>query len=114
MIKIVGLGPGAPEALTYGAIKALEDSDNLFFRTEKHPTVDYLKEKLNGFNTCDNYYETSDSFDEVYEKGLKVMDMTAFTLSHENKLPIIVFDMNKNGNLLKIVEGENIGTLVNI
>ena len=58
MIKIVGLGPGAPEALTYGAIKALEDSDNLFFRTEKHPTVDYLKEKLNGFNTCDNYYET--------------------------------------------------------
>lgn len=44
MIKIVGLGPGAPEALTYGAIKALEDSDNLFFRTEKHPTVDYLKE----------------------------------------------------------------------
>ena len=46
MIKIVGLGPGAPEALTYGAIKALEDSDNLFFRTEKHPTVDYLKEKL--------------------------------------------------------------------
>ena len=71
MIKIVGLGPGAPEALTYGAIKALEDSDNLFFRTEKHPTVDYLKEKLNGFNTCDNYYETSDSFDEVYEKIAK-------------------------------------------
>ena len=68
MIKIVGLGPGAPEALTYGAIKALEDSKNLFFRTEKHPTVDYLKERLNDFNTCDNYYETSDSFDEVYEK----------------------------------------------
>ena len=68
MIKIVGLGPGAPEALTYGAIKALEDSDNLFFRTEKHPTVDYLKGKLKDFNTCDNYYETSDSFDEVYEK----------------------------------------------
>ena len=74
MIKIVGLGPGAPEALTYGAIKALEDSDNLFFRTEKHPTVDYLKEKLNGFNTCDNYYETSDSFDEVYEKIAKDLD----------------------------------------
>lgn len=54
------------------------------------------------------------TFDEVYEKGLKVMDMTAFTLSHENKLPIIVFDMNKEGNLLKIVEGDNIGTLVNI
>ncbi len=71
MIKIVGLGPGAPEALTYGAIKALEDSDNLFFRTEKHPTVDYLKGKLKDFNTCDNYYETSDSFDEVYEKIAK-------------------------------------------
>lgn len=53
------------------------------------------------------------SFDEVFEKGLKVMDMTAFTLSHENNLPIIVFDMNKEGNLLKIVRGENIGTLVN-
>jgi len=54
------------------------------------------------------------SFDEVFEKNLKVMDMTAFTLSHENKLPIIVFDMNKDGNLVKIVEGESVGTLVNI
>ncbi|MDR3272422.1 MAG: UMP kinase [Flavobacteriaceae bacterium] len=54
------------------------------------------------------------SFDEVYEKGLKVMDMTAFTLSQENKLPIIVFDMNKAGNLKKIIEGEEIGTLVKI
>lgn len=53
------------------------------------------------------------TFEDVFEKGLKVMDMTAFTLSHENKLPIIVFDMNKEGNLVKIVEGENIGTLVN-
>lgn len=53
------------------------------------------------------------SFTEVFEKGLKVMDMTAFTLSHENNLPIIVFDMNKAGNLLKIINGENIGTLVN-
>lgn len=53
------------------------------------------------------------SFDEVFEKNLKVMDMTAFTLSHENKLPIIVFDMNKEDNLRKIVEGEQVGTLVN-
>lgn len=53
------------------------------------------------------------SFEEVFQKGLKVMDMTAFTLSHENKLPIIVFDMNKENNLMKIVNGENIGTLVN-
>lgn len=54
------------------------------------------------------------TFNEVIDKGLKVMDMTAFTLSQENKLPIIVFDMNKKGNLLKVVEGENIGTIVNL
>ncbi|WP_242202910.1 UMP kinase [Aestuariivivens insulae] len=54
------------------------------------------------------------SFDDVLRKGLKVMDSTAFTLSQENKLPIIVFDMNKKGNLLKVVSGENIGTEVNL
>ncbi len=52
------------------------------------------------------------SFDEVLRKGLKVMDTTAFTLSQENELPIIVFDMNKPGNLLKVVSGEKIGTTV--
>lgn len=52
------------------------------------------------------------TFDEVYKNGLNVMDMTAFTLSHENNLPIVVFDMNKKGNLIKVVKGENIGTLV--
>ncbi|SED19335.1 uridylate kinase [Tenacibaculum sp. MAR_2009_124] len=52
------------------------------------------------------------TFKDVIEKGLKVMDMTAFTLSEENKLPIIVFDMNKKGNLLKLVSGEQIGTVV--
>jgi uridylate kinase len=54
------------------------------------------------------------SFDDVLKKGLKVMDTTAFTLSQENELPIIVFDMNKPGNLLKVVSGENIGTKVNL
>jgi len=54
------------------------------------------------------------SFDDVLRKGLKVMDTTAFTLSQENELPIIVFDMNKKGNLLKVVSGENIGTKVNL
>lgn len=53
------------------------------------------------------------TFKDVIEKGLKVMDMTAFTLSEENKLPIIVFDMNKQGNLLKLVSGETVGTIVN-
>jgi uridylate kinase len=54
------------------------------------------------------------SFDDVLRKGLKVMDTTAFTLSQENELPIIVFDMNKKGNLLKVVSGEKIGTKVNL
>ncbi|MGB1232213.1 MAG: UMP kinase [Winogradskyella sp.] len=54
------------------------------------------------------------SFDDVLKKGLKVMDTTAFTLSQENNLPIIVFDMNKKGNLLKVVSGETIGTEVNL
>ena len=54
------------------------------------------------------------TFDEVLKKGLNVMDSTAFTLSQENKLPIIVFDMNKKGNLLKICKGENIGTIVTV
>ena len=52
------------------------------------------------------------SFQEVHEKGLKIMDMTAFTLSQENELPIIVFDMNTPGNVKKILMGEEIGTLV--
>lgn len=54
------------------------------------------------------------SFKDVLSKGLKVMDTTAFTLSQENELPIVVFDMNKKGNLMKIVAGENIGTVVNL
>jgi uridylate kinase len=54
------------------------------------------------------------TFDDVLAKGLNVMDTTAFTLSQENKLPIIVFDMNKKGNLLKICNGETVGTTVTI
>ncbi|MEL0301215.1 MAG: uridine monophosphate kinase, partial [Flavobacteriaceae bacterium] len=54
------------------------------------------------------------SFEEVLKRGLKVMDTTAFTLSQENKLPIIVFDMNTQGNLSKVVSGKNIGTRVDL
>jgi uridylate kinase len=54
------------------------------------------------------------TFDDVLAKGLNVMDTTAFTLSQENKLPIIVFDMNKKGNLSKICNGETVGTTVTI
>jgi uridylate kinase len=52
------------------------------------------------------------SFTEVFDKGLNVMDMTAFTLCNENKLPIVVFDMNTPGNLQKVLQGEQVGTLV--
>ena len=52
------------------------------------------------------------SFKEVYSKNLQVMDLTAFTLCNENKIPIIVFNMNKPGNLKKVVEGKKVGTLV--
>ncbi|WP_264511448.1 UMP kinase [Flavobacterium sp. N1719] len=54
------------------------------------------------------------TFEDVLKKGLNVMDTTAFTLSQENELPIVVFDMNKEGNLLKICQGENVGTVVKI
>ena len=54
------------------------------------------------------------SFDEVYKKGLKVMDLTAITLCNENNLPIVVFDMNKKGNLQRLISGEDVGTLVNV
>lgn len=52
------------------------------------------------------------TYDEIYHKGLKVMDLTATTLCRDNKLPIIVFNMDKNGNLLKVMKGDGIGTLV--
>ena len=52
------------------------------------------------------------SFDEVIDKRLKVMDQTAFTMCRENNMPIIVFDMNKEGNLLEILKGNNVGTLI--
>ena len=62
----------------------------------------------------DKITQTAITFDDVLSRGLKVMDTTAFTLSQENELPIIVFDMNTKGNLLKVVSGEQIGTKVNL
>ena len=52
------------------------------------------------------------TFSEVYERGLNIMDLTAITLCQENKLPILVFDMNKHGNLKRLMMGEQVGTLV--
>ncbi|HEX2395807.1 MAG TPA: UMP kinase [Bacteroidales bacterium] len=52
------------------------------------------------------------TFEDAYEKGLKIMDLTAFTMCRENNIPIIVFDMNRVGNLRKVMEGEGVGTLI--
>jgi uridylate kinase len=51
-------------------------------------------------------------FDEIYQKGLKIMDLTAFTLCKENQLPVVVFNMNTEGNLLRIIRGEAIGSFI--
>lgn len=52
------------------------------------------------------------TFETAYEKGLKIMDLTAFTMCRENNIPIIVFDMNRDGNLRKVMEGQSVGTLI--
>lgn len=52
------------------------------------------------------------TFEEAYEKGLKIMDLTAFTMCRENNVPIIVFDMNREGNLRRVLEGEEVGTII--
>ena len=110
-VVIFGAGTGNPYFTTDTAatLRAIEiGADVILKGTRVDGIYDSDPEK-----NADAVKFSSLTFDEVFEKGLKVMDMTAFTLSHENNLPIIVFDMNKEGNLLKIVEGENIGTLVN-
>ncbi len=111
-VVIFGGGTGNPYFTTDSAavLRAIEIEANVILKGTRvdgiynaDPEKDSNAVKFNSI-----------SFDEVLKKGLKVMDTTAFTLSQENKLPIIVFDMNKKGNLLKVVSGENIGTEVNI
>lgn len=111
-VVIFGGGTGNPYFTTDSAavLRAIEISADVILkgtRVDGIYTADPEKDKL---ATKFDFI----SFDEVLTKGLKVMDTTAFTLSQENKLPIIVFDMNKPGNLLKVVTGENIGTKVNL
>ena len=74
MIRIIGLGPGAPEALTIGTVEVLRSAKNTFLRTEKHPTVDYIRNIGVQFKTYDNVYESFDTFDEVY--GFIASDLT--------------------------------------
>ena len=111
-VVIFGAGTGNPYFTTDTAatLRAIEiDADVILKGTRVDGIYDSDPEK-----NADAVKYNSLTFDDVFEKNLKVMDMTAFTLSHENKLPIIVFDMNKDGNLLKLVQGEQIGTLVDL
>ena len=109
-VVIFGSGTGNPYFTTDSAavLRAVEiDADVIL----KGTRVDGIYNEDPEKNKSAIKFDTL-SFDDVLKKGLKVMDTTAFTLSQENELPIIVFDMNTRGNLKKIVEGENIGTRV--
>ena len=109
-VVIFGAGTGNPFFTTDSAasLRAIEiDADVILKGT-----------RVDGIYTADPEKDPNAvkfdtiSFDEVYEKNLNVMDLTAFTLCKENNLPIIVFDMNKEGNLKRLVEGEAVGTIV--
>jgi uridylate kinase len=109
-VVIFGSGTGNPYFTTDSAavLRAIEiNADVILKGTRVDGIYNEDPEKNKGAIKFDTL-----SFDDVLKKGLKVMDTTAFTLSQENELPIIVFDMNTRGNLKKIAEGENIGTRV--
>ena len=109
-IVIFGAGTGNPYFTTDTAatLRAIEIEADVILKGTR----------VDGIYTADPEKDASAtkyesiSFREVFEKGLNVMDMTAFTLCNENKLPIIVFNMNKPGNLNKVLLGEQVGTLV--
>ncbi|AYA38423.1 UMP kinase [Hymenobacter oligotrophus] len=109
-VVIFGAGIGSPYFTTDSAasLRAIEVEADVVLKGTR----------VDGIYTADPEKDPSATrypqitFDEVMEKNLNVMDMTAFTLCKENNLPIIVFDMNKAGNLLKLAQGETIGTLV--
>lgn len=109
-VVIFGAGTGNPYFTTDTAatLRAIEVEANVVLKGTR---VDGIYTADPEKNKKAKKYDTI-TFSEVYEKGLEVMDMTAFTLCNENKLPIIVFDMNKAGNLKKVVLGEKVGTLV--
>jgi uridylate kinase len=109
-IVIFGAGTGNPYFTTDTAasLRAIEIKADVVLkgtRVDGIYTADPEKDP-----SATRYDEVS--FQEVYDKGLNVMDMTAFTLCQENHLPIIVFDMNKPGNFMKVASGEHVGTLV--
>jgi uridylate kinase len=111
-VVIFGGGTGNPYFTTDSAavLRAIEvEADVILKGTRVDGIYTSDPEKDKTATKFDNI-----SFADVLLKGLKVMDTTAFTLSQENELPIVVFDMNTRGNLLKIVDGQNIGTTVNV
>jgi uridylate kinase len=111
-VVIFGAGTGNPYFTTdsAAALRAIEMGADVILKGTR----------VDGIYTADPEKNPSAvkydnlTFDEAYNKGLNVMDMTAFTLCKENDIPIIVFDMNKTGNLKKVVSGEKIGTLVTV
>jgi uridylate kinase len=109
-VVIFGAGTGNPYFTTdtAGSLRAIEMKADVILKGTR---VDGIYDADPEKNPTAKKFETI-SFQECISKNLKVMDMTAFTLCMENKLPIIVFDMNKAGNLIKIVKGESVGTLV--
>lgn len=109
-VVIFGSGTGNPFFTTDSAavLRAIEiDADIILKGTRVDGIYNTDPEKDQSAIKFDQL-----SFDEVLKKGLKVMDTTAFTLSQENQLPIIVFDINTPGNLSRIVKGDNVGTKV--
>lgn len=109
-VVIFGGGTGNPYFTTdtAGSLRAIEMKADVIIkgtRVDGIYTADPEKDP-----TATRYEKLS--FEECISKNLKVMDMTAFTLCQENNLPIIVFDVNKSGNLLQVVQGMNVGTLV--
>ncbi len=109
-VVIFGAGTGNPYFTTdtAGSLRAIEMKADVILKGTR---VDGIYDTDPEKNPNAKKFETI-GFQECITKNLKVMDMTAFTLCMENKLPIIVFDMNKEGNLIKIVKGESVGTLV--
>ena len=110
-IVIFGAGTGNPYFTTdtAGSLRAVEIKADVILKGTR---VDGIYSADPEKDPAAIRYEKI-SYQDCISKNLKVMDMTAFTLCMENKLPIIVFDMNEPGNLLKVVQGMNVGTLVN-
>jgi uridylate kinase len=111
-VVIIAAGTGNPYFTTdtAGALRAIETVSDVILKGTRVDGV-YTADPEKDPNAVK--YDTL-TFDEAYEKGLNIMDLTAFTLCKENAMPLIVFDMNKSGNLLKVVNGEKIGTLVKV